>query len=522
MRKCMKSFLKDYSLQNTEKFNLDFIYLKDKENIMQYIDDICEALNIVKGIEYMGSEFIGNERESVLKEDKNVNSSRMNLIKMRFRVTGHSNKHKKELSEEIEVPVLFPKIIDRFYFIHNGNYYFPIWQIVDKDTYVVGHGERRQLVLKTLLLPIVLRYRLAEFKDMDEENVVKGRIFDLNLFSKKINFLYYYVTNFGINETISYFGYSEYITVLESPCQLTDSNSVTFQVGNKLYLAVDQDKFKEGSLDFNNFVCSMIDFLLESKPKFKNLEEGDYWKKKLGSIFTKNLNNQIDKVRSIILSFERILDARTKKVLKVSERDKEDTYAVVRWMIQNYYDLSIKDNMHLENKRLRLYEYMVNPLLRKFSKATYRMLNNKNEKKNTFEQLKSVFSNVKLNIVIKKLVQLDLLRYNNSVNGMDLFNSALKGSFKGPQSMITPGKSSNVGLRYRSLHPSYMGHVSLTFSSAGDPGMTIMFTPFTKVEEDLLFDSTPFKPSGKTYDESYFENYLDELAYDDEESSDDD
>jgi len=118
----MKSLLQEYSQENPEKFDLDFIYLKDKENIMEYVDDVCEALNIINGIEYLGSEFITNERESLLKEDKSINPSRMNLVKMKFRVTGHSNKQKREMQEEIEVPILFPKIIDHFYFIHNDSF----------------------------------------------------------------------------------------------------------------------------------------------------------------------------------------------------------------------------------------------------------------------------------------------------------------------------------------------------------------------------------------------------------------
>jgi hypothetical protein len=518
------ALLPNYTAANKEQFNKNFIYLKDQESIVQYIDDVCEALNILNGIKYLGCTFEENENSSNLREEKNINISRMNLLTISFEVTGHSNKQKREVQEIIKVPLLFPKTINHFYFIQNGNYYFPIWQIVDKDTYVVGTNERRQLVLKTLLLPIVVRYFFEEFKDTTGGLTLKGRVFNLHLFSKKVNFLYYYIIAFGMEKAIAYFGYQDSIEILEAVDEDIAVYNYVFEIHSKLSVVVSTNTIENADLNFNNFLCSLLNILLETKVKYKNLEETEFWKKKLGSYFTKNLNNQIEKVNSIMLSFERILDNRTKKVLKIVDEDKEDTYSIVRWLIQNYYELSIKDNMDLKNKRLRLYEYMINPLLMKFSKSTYRMLNNKNEKKNTFEQLKSIFSNIKINLIIKKLIQLELLRYNNAVNGMDLFNSALKASFKGPQSMITPGRGSNIGIRYRGLHPSYEDVVSLTFSNAGDPGMTVMFTPFLELEEDFFFDATVFKPSGQNFDESFFENYLEELSYEEDfdEDADDD
>ena len=75
----------------------------------------------------------------------------------------------------------------------------------------------------------------------------------------------------------------------------------------------------------------------------------------------------------------------------------------------------------------------------------------------------------------------DLLRYNNAVNNMDLFNSILKFSFRGVQSMGE--QSGMVAARYRNIHPSYIGRVSLTSSSAGDPGLTGLFTPFCKTNK---------------------------------------
>jgi hypothetical protein len=152
--------------------------------------------------------------------------------------------------------------------------------------------------------------------------------------------------------------------------------------------------------------------------------------------------------------------------------------------MKSYYALINKDNMDLVNKRLRLQEYIVNPLLRKFSDGTYRLLNDKLNS-GSLSSLKSLF-NISPLIIIKELIVNELLRYNGAANAIDIFNSILKVSCKGPQSIASKGE---VPLRYRGLHPSYIGYVSLLAASAGDPGVTFTLTPFTKLEGFYFNDS---------------------------------
>ena len=126
-------------------------------------------------------------------------------------------------------------------------------------------------------------------------------------------------------------------------------------------------------------------------------------------------------------------------------------------------------------------KYLVFPLLLKFSNSTYRILNSKNP---TFNMLKSIF-NISPGFIISKLVSNELLRYNGATNSIDLFTSALRFTYRGPQSMSSKSGSS-VSVKYRGIHSSYIGKVSLTASSAGDPGLSGMLVPFVKAE-DLFF-----------------------------------
>jgi hypothetical protein len=246
-----------------------------------------------------------------------------------------------------------------------------------------------------------------------------------------------------------------------------------FGLTDNLVLYVDESILEGFTTDFVGMLIDMCG----SKIKEEQLDNLEYWKRKIGSVFSKNVNAQQEKADKILLSFQRILDNRTKQILRLQDVDKEDTFGIVRWMIRNYDKLSKKDNMDLCNKRLRVNEYLLHPLLIKFSNSTYRLLNSKSI---TFSALKTVFSTISPGFVIKKLITNELLRYHNAVNAIDLYTSALKFSMRGPQSMAEGGKT--ISTHYRGLHPSYVGRIGLTAASASDPGLSGSFSPFIKTD----------------------------------------
>ena len=64
----------------------------------------------------------------------------------------------------------------------------------------------------------------------------------------------------------------------------------------------------------------------------------------------------------------------TKKVLKVPQYHSEDIYALLRWMMQEFNELRLKDNCDLSNKRLRCNEYIASLLTKEFSKRLNRII----------------------------------------------------------------------------------------------------------------------------------------------------
>jgi len=300
----------------------------------------------------------------------------------------------------------------------------------------------------------------------------------LDLFRNKTNFLYYFYAKMGMDKTLEFMltrntkvmkSLEENDLEIKDVFELTDKPVedeaiYSFKINNKLYVNVLAYLFDEFQY-IRDLTSTLINSLVNKKIRF---EDESYWKKNLGRIFSTNTSAQLEKSEKMLLSFERIMDECTKESYRINDDDKKDTYSIVRWMLLQYDTILKADNMDLANKRIRLNEYLITPLLMKFSTNTYRALNSKNM---TFSNIKTIFSNIGPNFIIKNLIKNELLRYSNTVNTMALFSAALKFSFKGPSSFAE--NSDSIEDRYRSTHPSYIGRIGLTHSSSSDPGRQI-------------------------------------------------
>ena len=173
----MRSLLKEYSDYNPERFNKDFIYLKDKDDVLTHVKNIFEALEDV--IPYLKFEHCSlNTDESTFpdwtsakeegKKFVNIEKSRLQIINLRFRLTDPKGEEEDKI---IEKYLYFPKLIDHTYFYLNDNKFFPIYQIIDSATY----NNNGSLTLKTLLMLLTLRTTEDKFEDIFE-NEYSGKI----------------------------------------------------------------------------------------------------------------------------------------------------------------------------------------------------------------------------------------------------------------------------------------------------------------------------------------------------------
>lgn len=467
-----------YQQENPEQFNEDLIYIRQKEDIDSYFRDLFSTLNSIQGIKFISMRRINEEdcHLHIKKATIAMEESRLDLIEAKFTITWDG-----EVKERL-LHLFIPKLIDDFFFVLNGNRYYAILQIADKNFYNVRNG----VFLKTLLMPLGIRHKVELITSKSGLDV-NGKVFLLDFFKTKSsninsfkNFLIYFFIKYGFEEAMDIMGLSSDVHVLnlnydEAP---HDEDYEYFQIHRGLLMIVNKDRLLGHDVDFRNLVVSLHNVLSNVK-KFTSLESQDFWRRKILTSATAKL----EKADKAILSLERILDERTKKNLReLPDDQKRTTFDVVRHMVWNYEELHKLDSLNIYTRRLRLFEYLLFPLLIKWSEITVRILNSRNI---DMKRLETVFSNIGAMFLVKRLVTNELLRYSNITNTLNLFNVALKWSARGAQSLGANG--GNVLVKYRSLHPSFLGNLSMNNSSASDPGLSGTMVPFSRSVDDMFF-----------------------------------
>ena len=463
------------------EFNEELIFWRERDDAAGYLEDIFAALEVVPGITLRGVEIIRDESRFPPELSFNdVDVSRLDLAQVRFLVEMQDN------SKEVTLSIFLPKLIDGLFYILNNNTYYPILQLVDRTTYVT----KKTFTLKTLLMPIIFRRDVeAVLRDEATGEEHAEMLYVLELFRSKINVLKYFMASKGLRGTIDFFGAGDYVDIYPASVLETIDRAAwrvhAIPGSSGLVVIAARDWIAESPHFRGAFVATLVDALADLQ---KAVIEGDdpaQWKRRLGRYFTQNSNAFEEKADKILVSLERILDRRTKRNLAhVHAEDKEDIYCILRWMMREYKTLSMVDGMDIRSKRIRVSEYMIHPLLLKFSEGTYRLLNSKNL---TFKSLLGIFrpfmseddkDRPQVGFLVKKLVTNELLRYVNLVNSFDLL-LALRWTARGPQGLADRNRS-DVSLKYRGHHPSYVGRISLAAASASDPGTSGTLVPTVK------------------------------------------
>lgn len=527
----MKQYLKRYSEENKERFNKDFIMSRDKQDILASIKDIFKSLEILDEITV---EEVTLERDEAsfgpIKSQhayyKNILPSRLDRIHYRVRITPNESteisainlggSERKEVVGESfikEGDILINKLVDNCFYINEGVRYFLIYQIVDNSTY----GTEECVSLKSLLMPITLRQHIVTLTPEFLKDPIDVKSFETLLFSKKVNPLLYVLGKDAYNmlaemevkdkeniisewqayknpEIIESFNkfFNTDFKFSDSLEKLNEEGRAIFKIKQEkgkdeasgCYVSVDEEKLRNDKLT-QGVLGSLIDMRGDSKKKrivfsYDDLITPWFWIDKLSSFFTKNsdASKKFNKIRTMLISLNRLMDDTTRKILNIAEGDKENTLTIIRYIMKNFDELMNADSQDLDGKRLRLYEYQLYPLRKYFSDQIYRVLNSPTRSKTVMDR---IFSNLSPMFIIRQTVTNELLRYYNATNDMNLFSAFLKYTFRGPQSL-----SKTVSMNQRDLHPSYAGRLSLIASSASDPGLSGTLCPFLQ-EYDYYF-----------------------------------
>jgi hypothetical protein len=427
----------------------------------------------------------------------------------------------------IKKDLFINKLIDNSFYINEGIRYFLIYQIVDNSTY----GTKDAVSLKSLLMPITVMQKeeVIASSVFDSTKNYAFKSFDVMLFSKKVNPILYVMNNFAYNSLIKLDIQNQDKKIEErqnhkdktiikkfntffktdikfgsKDSDMMENGRTVFKISEKvndkgekeyLYISVDTKSLKDKDENLMAVIGSLMNIRSEVKKKKINFSYEDFvtpwfWVDKLSSFFTKNNDpeKKFEKIKTMLISLDRLMDDATRKILNLSKEDKKNTLSVIYYIMRNFDKLSKEDNQDLNNKRIRLYEYQLYPLRKYFSDQIYRVLNSPTRSRNVLER---IFSNLGPMYIIKQTVVNELLRYYNSTNEMNLYSCLLKYTFRGPQSI-----NKTVSVYQRDLHPSYTGRLSLVASSASDPGISGTLVPFVQLDNYYFAEQNKDKKEG--------------------------
>jgi hypothetical protein len=506
------SFIKKYNEENRTPFNPD-LFMRSEDDIITELEKVilscqrdkffiiqvegfeviksyAEVSEIMRQFEGQGLKNKSSNRKSKINSYEYINLKDTDAVMLKVK---YYIRVKNEY-QHIEAFILVPRVVHGFYFRISGNYYLTVQQIVDASTYndTTSKSKTASITHKTLFNPIkVYRYThtlVNSSSDESDGQEVKVTSYQSRLFSKAFPILKYILAKYGLAGAFNFLGIN-CIEILDcDPKTVTGyDDCYKFSLNNKrseMCVAVPK------MLLDNDLVTQALTYALvtsiSATPKcsYDELFTNDYWKRSLGAEF--NATFTTEKGDAILYSFENLYDIRTRETTHLPLNDKKDIYCITRWIIREFNNLRLKDNLDISTKRVRCAEHIASLYAARLAKGIYR-LSDKPNKIGIDDVRKSILIQPKY--LLKTIVKSSLVNYRDQTNCMDSIG-ALKFSYKG-NSGIGNSSSNKVPDIYRTIHPSHIGRVDLDSSSKSDPGMSGIMCPtiqlydnsFTEFEE---------------------------------------
>ena len=489
----MIKYLNRLSNPYEDHLNKDLMDRTNDSDLKDFIEDAWKSLEILPAIKIIKSEF--NDVESTIDynkyiykrerkskksekiEHKFINDSRCGVLTTYIQVSLYE-KNKK--TEEMELhtklfkkPMLIPLIDEETNcYTFKGKQYYMIYQLVEKSTYTAS----TTVTLKSLM-PVALSRNATELEayqmqwrevnNLDEDQDIAKKdsmqiqdvnetsfivpVYNIYVFRTEVPVLIFYFAN-GFDHALSYLGVTNVIS-LQDEADYTDEDSLYFPASNKCVIKVDKDMFIKYP-----YIQSIVGGILvncNNKTTVESLKDPQTWVNKLGKT--------PDKGQDMLVAFNRLLDETTKKILMIDPYHKENIYSVLRWMMMSYNDLRLKDNMDLNNKRLRINEYIQSLFTLELSRKLNKLITL--GKRATMDDFKKAF-NFTGEILLQKMHTSGILSFDDRINDMTFF-SKFKVTSKGPHSL--GGKNNrNIPIKQRGLHPSYLGYLDILVCGNSD------------------------------------------------------
>lgn len=523
----MLDFIQYYDNPFEKELNRGLMNKSYDEDLILYLAEAMESLEVLPNIHFDGYSFTDYEhlidensfvrlRKSSKKNKKittmPISESRCGEFKAYFTLTCGNEVAK------ISKKMLVPLQDEHGYFQLKGMRYLLLYQLLEASTYV----SRDKVALKSLQ-PVTIKRSPIKINDINGDEYTCP-VFEHFIFKKPMVALLFYLAQFGFEGALGYFNTRNIIDVVHIGDEdfdeeeyrnhnvihfdkwddsLQDPKYLYFQRSKKLMFRVHKKMFDK--YPHVKAMIGMLKSITSNRLTLEDIYDKEYWLLKLDEANSSNKKNSkrtsgpsIDKGKNTLLHFSRMMDKTTTRNLKISMLHKKDAFAVVRWLILEYDNLYKKDNMDLGNKRLRCNEYFGSMLTEHLSNKLSRAFNK--GKKCKMDDVKQIFK-FSGDIILKSLYGSGILPFDDRTSDLDFFNK-FKYTSKGPNSLGNKNENS-ISIRYRGIHPSFIGKIDLNVCGNSDPGRSGLLTPFCKTNK--LFFNDEYEP------QSVYDEYIEDL-----------
>ena len=506
-------FLYKFNDQHREKFN-DFWFTRNDDDIIEGMKQVilsCErdkyfiikviGFEVIKDYEEIqkilynyysmktkNGKKVSNEYDYITLRDSDIMLLKvryyikLNIPESKIRIDPKTGELEKS-EGELEVLIILPIYVNKYYFRILGNYYNPIFQIVDGSTYnnSTSNSKVQSITLKTQFMPIKVYKESYDIMDIVDGTVHRCVLFTSYIFNKKTDSIKFIIGRYGL------YGAEE---MLELNGIYTSKGDASPMDPNVFYNFTDPHHKIIVSVitrlsDKDNVTQSFVYTILKSVKKLENFDDiydPRYWNRMLGADFQ---SATLDKGIPVLDSFESIYDIGTKQSIKLPPEDKEDSYCILRWMMREFSFLKARDNMDISTKHPRQAdEYLPAIYAMKISRGLYRISDK--GKNVTFKDVVRVLDTPP-NYILKNINAANLVDYVDLVNDNDA-ELAISYTYKGISGLGDQGSGNAVPIVYRFVHPSQLGRVDLDASSSSDPGLSGLICPMAKINNGSFTD----------------------------------
>ena len=505
-----REFIHNYIENTTEKFN-PTLFNHSEADIINSLEKIilsCErtGLSTIKVLKFT----VVDEYDEVIRilsdyeskrllkasaKNKGLKVNKYDLIDMRssavkLLLVDYYIAAKGE-QEVVQVIIAVPRVVNKFYFKLNGSLYSAMYQVVDASTYNTSTSKasnKHSITLKVIFQAIRIYRNITTIKTIDGQSLYCIN-YTNDTFKKSVPILQFMLAKFGFYGCLEFMNLN-CITITDEAGmndKIYGDDEYVFKVSKNKRIYIHVAKLMYDKVSVLQHLVWILIYVPSQSDVYQNMFSQTYWLAALGSIFNNNALPE-EKGRNILSSLELIYDINTKEEIHLPEEYKYDSYCILRWMIWQYNDLRIKDNLNILTKKLRWGEYIAAKYGAKLSRSIYRLSDK--GKDTDLKTIKRAICTDPMYLIQQMVLKDQLINFRGITTDMDSL-LAIKFTYKGEAGIKT------ISNAYKLIHPTNLGILDPDSSSPSDPGSSGTIVPmvklydnnyFSKFEEPLTFE----------------------------------